>query len=134
MRFIDSAEKAGELVDNEVRCLVQRRIAMLSEEEPYDSAIHGYFLVVEQGDPLHVLEQQLGFSVLHDRLNWTHFNEPGFARPFEFIEEHSGYFEMVFVLSDDGYGVEIFVPKSGADPDLLAMCRRYAIPAQEPSQ
>jgi hypothetical protein len=34
---------------------------------------------------------------------------------------------MVFILSDDGFGVEIFVDMDGIDPDLLAMCQRYAV-------
>ena len=34
----------------------------------------------------------------------------------------------------DGYGVEVFIPKTVAvDSRLLALCQRYAIPAQEPS-
>ena len=37
---------------------------------------------------------------------------------------------MVFILNDDGFGIEIFIPKTkGIDADLLAMCAMYAEPA-----
>ena len=51
------------------------------------------------------------------------------------IEEHRSCYELVFIFSDDGYGIEIFVPKvDGIDPDLLAMCRQFAVPARDVSQ
>ena len=40
-------------------------------------------------------------------------------------------YETVFILDDIGYGVDIFFSKgTGVDPDLLAMCQRYATPGQ----
>jgi hypothetical protein len=40
-------------------------------------------------------------------------------------------YEMAFILDDSGYGVDIFVSKGTVvDPDLLAMCQRYATPGQ----
>ena len=37
---------------------------------------------------------------------------------------------MVFIISDDGYGIEVWIPKTeGIDPDLLAMCKAFAVPA-----
>lgn len=121
--------------DIEVRSLIEQRIVMLSEDEPYDAAVHGYFVMVEVDDRLEVLDAQLGFPILSNRHDGTTFGEPGFTPCHEILEEHSGCFEMVFVLSDDGFGVEVFIPKSeGVDPTLLALCRRYAIPSREPTE
>ena len=133
MRVIRAAVEAGEQPDDEVRVLVQQRITMLSEDEPYDPAIHGYFIVIEAHDSTDAVDQHLGFSVLSNRWDGTHFGEPTFTPSFELIEEHTSFFEMVFVLSDSGYGVIVFVPKEHADPDLLAMCRAHAIRSREPS-
>ena len=133
MRVIRAAVEAGEQPDDEVRVLVQQRITMLSEDEPYDPAIHGYFIVIEAHDSTDAVDQHLGFSVLSNRWDGTHFGEPTFTPSFELIEEHTSFFEMVFVLSDSGYGVIVFVPKEHVDPDLLAMCRAHAIRSQEPS-
>ena len=59
----------------------------------------------------------------------TRFGHPDFAPSFEALEEHSGCYEMVFILNDDGFGISIFIPKTGGiDADLLAMCAMYAEP------
>lgn len=133
MRVIRAAEDVLELTEGEVCFLVQQRITMLSEDEPYDPAIHGYFIVIEPHDATDAVDQRLGFSVLSNRWDGTHFGDPTFTPSFELIEEHTSFFEMVFVLSDSGYGVIVFVPKEHVDPDLLAMCRAHAIRSQEPS-
>ncbi len=117
-----------------MRSLIDQRIAMLSEDEPYDPAVNGYFIVIEAGDSLDALDAQLGFSILSNRFDGTLYGHPDFSPCFELLEEHASCYEMVFVLSDDGYGVEVFIPKEGAPAALLALCQRYAIPAQEPSK
>lgn len=133
MRLIRGASEATSLPE-EIRFLVQQRIEMLSEEDTYDPDVHGYFIVVEPHDTVAGLDEQLGFHVLCNRFDGARFGDPAFRPSFEFIEEHATCFEMVFVLSDDGFGVEIFLPKAcSLDPDLLAMCRQYAIPSQEPT-
>jgi hypothetical protein len=46
-----------------------------------------------------------------------------FADP-EFVHRHGGWFEAVFILSDDGFGHVVFVPdQPDTDPDLLSLCR-----------
>ena len=49
----------------------------------------------------------------------------------EFIEEHPSCYEFVIVLDDSGFGAEVFIPKTGMDADLLALCQLHATPAQE---
>jgi hypothetical protein len=49
----------------------------------------------------------------------------------EFIEEHPTCYEFVIVMSDSGFGAEVFIPKTGIDADLLALCQLHATPAQE---
>jgi hypothetical protein len=45
----------------------------------------------------------------------------------EWIADHGSWFEAVYILSDDGFGVVLFVQNDeGVDPELLAMCREYA--------
>ena len=112
-----------------IRELVQQRINDLGGES-FDSNELGYFLVVESSDTLEALSAQLGFDMLRNRFTGIRFNATGFTPSFEFIEEFSACYDMVFVLDDSGFGVEIFVPKEeGIDPDLIAMCRMYAYTA-----
>ena len=99
MQVLRDEASIAQLVDPNLRALIQARAETLLHEFD-DMALHELvaFVVVEAGDSLQDLEGQLGCS-------------PG---PAELIEEHAGYFEMVFVLSDDGFGVEVFIPKGNA--------------------
>lgn len=111
-----------------LREMVQQRINDLGGEA-FDSAAHGYFLVVEGGDTLNTLEAQLGFSIVVNRFTGIRYDQPGFTPSFEFIEDLGHCYDMVIVLSDSGYGVEILVPnKAVGIVDLLTMCRMYATP------
>jgi hypothetical protein len=74
-----------------------------------------------------------GIDVLADVFGETRFGDPEFAPAAEVIENHGACYELVFIFTDDGYGLEIFVPKTdGVDPQLLATCRQFAIPASAP--
>lgn len=114
------------ITDAAIRQLVQQRI---SDLEAFETGILGYFLIVEPGDTLNALNAQIGFSIIANRFTGIRFDRPGFTPSFEFIEDTGCCYDMVFILSDDGFGIEVFVPKTdGIDPDLIAMCIQYAIP------
>jgi hypothetical protein len=132
MQIIRDPADTATLADPVLRQLVEKTIRDLSEDYPYDPDELGYFLIVEPEDSLEMIDVQLGFSIMSNRHSGIRFGEPGFTPSFELVDEHAGYYEMVFILGDDGFGVEVFIPKTvGVDPDLLAMCQRYAAPAQE---
>ena len=119
-----------QVANPEIRQLIEQRILELSEDEPWDADVLGPFIVVEPGDQLADLDEQLGFPILTDRTNGTHFGDTGFRPAHEILEEHAGFYEIVIILSDDGYGVTVFVTKdTTVDPELLAMCAHYATPA-----
>ncbi len=66
--------------------------------------------IVEPGDTLATLEHARGWPF----------------EDFEFIHHHQpdGWFEAVFVLSQDGAGHVVFVPdRPDTDPALLGLCR-----------
>jgi hypothetical protein len=135
MILLRDPSDADAVANPEVRALAAQRFTMLSEEESFDPDVMGFFIVVEPGDELSAINEQLGFDVLANRFTGIRFDQDGFHRSFEVLEEHRTCFEIVFVLSDDGYGVEVFVPKAeGIHPDLLAMCSTYATPATESPQ
>jgi len=114
---------------SEIKQLVHQRINDLGGEA-FDSNELGYFLVVEAGDTIEAIQTQVGFNILRNRFTGIPVNATGFTPSFEFIEEFPACYDMVFVLDDAGFGVEIFVPKEeGIDLDLIAMCRMYAYTA-----
>jgi hypothetical protein len=112
-----------------LRALVlQRMTELFDDDEPPLATIY----VLERPTDLHELRTLLGFSILHNRSDGTAYGDPPFFPSFELIEEHANCFEMVFVLSDDGAGALVFIPKDiDVDPQLLAMCRQYAVRSQE---
>ena len=129
MQIIRDLTGASQISDIAIRDLVRQRINDLGGEA-FDSAELGYFLVVEVGDTLAALAAQLGFSIVANRMSGIQWDQPGFTPSFEFIEDMGYCYDMVIVLDDSGYGVEILVPnKSGGDVDLLAMCAKYATPS-----
>jgi hypothetical protein len=58
-----------------------------------------------------------------------------FASPVELIAEHDHYFELTWILSDDGFGMVLFVPTDeSTDPLLLRLCRSFLIDFQAHEQ
>lgn len=111
----------------EIRELVQPRINDLGGPA-FDAAELGYFLIVESGDTLEAISEQMGFPILCNRITGIPWDQTGFTPSFEFVEEFPACFDLVFIYSDDGFGVELFVPRAeGVEPELLAMCQRYAL-------
>ena len=132
MLVLRSPDDAARIPDPEMRNLVQLRFAQVCSGETYDPERHGYMLVVEPGDTVQTIERQSGIPLLTDLFGEVRFGDPEFTPAAEVIEEHSSSYELVFIFTDDGYGIEIFVPKvEGVDRELLAMCRQFAVPASD---
>jgi hypothetical protein len=131
MRVLRDPAAIAQLEAGELHTLLAQRVASLSEFADYELHELVTFVVVQPGDSLEGLEEQLGFDALCNRFDGTRFGDPGFTPSWELLEQHAGYFAIVYVLSDDGFGIEVFVPKQpGVNPELLAMCATYATPAQ----
>jgi len=109
-----------------LRGLIQQRIRELDDYVEHFSELVSY-VIYEKGDDLADLDTALGFSVLVSRFNGQPFDAIGFTPPWEVLMEHAGWYELVYVFSDDGSGVEVFIEKEqGMPPRLMEMCRRYA--------
>ena len=67
-----------------------------------------------------------GWSPLVDR-NGVNFGQAGFSRDWEYLQSHGSYWEIVFILSDAGFGHVVLVKDDPAvTSPLLELCRRYA--------
>ena len=67
-----------------------------------------------------------------DSFGEARFGDPEFTPAAEVIEDRGAVYELVFISTDDGGGIAIFVPKAdGVDSELLAMCRQFAVPARD---
>lgn len=95
--------------DSRLRSLIERCVAALCDFDDLNLSELVTFIVVEPGDALEAVNKELGFPIL--------------GRPFELIANHPDWYEIVFIVSDDGYGIEVFVSKaSGVPPELLSVC------------
>ena len=127
MEIIHDLLSTMQISDRAIRKLVQQRIDDLGGHK-FNATELGYFLVIESGS-LNTINTQIGFNILANRFTGIRWDQPGYTPSFEFIEEFSACYELVFILDDSGYGIDIFISKgTGVDPDLLAMCQRYATP------
>ena len=106
--------------DQAVTTLIQQRLSELLANDDMTMEELVFFVVPSPGESVRQLEDALGTGLL------TVDGCP----LWEFIEEHSICYEFVIVMSDDGFGAEVFIPKTGMDPELLAVCQRHAVPAQ----
>lgn len=116
--------------DSDIRTVIAERFEALREYGPYDPEELGYFVLMEEGDSIDVLNAKIGFSVLENRFADRRFGDPDFTPCAEVIEERPSCFDLVYVIGDAGFGVNLFVPKlPGIPEELLALCKAFAIPA-----
>ena len=114
MLIIKDRDSASAVSDPAIRQMILQRIDAIASDEPYVSALHGYFLVLTECTTLQVINRQVGFDVL--------------AKTPEILEEYSDCYDMLFIVDDSGYGIELFIPKSIDIPELIAMCELFAVP------
>jgi hypothetical protein len=119
MIIIRTTEAVTGITSQEIQQLIMERIAEITQGQPYDADIYGEFRLVEAGDTLPEIEAYLGREVIGN---------------FEWLVVWPCCFEAVFILSDDGFGIDLLIPKlPSIDPDLLALCATYATPAESDS-
>lgn len=132
MLILRDPAAVSKVADPAIAKLLALRFDQLSEEEPYDPDINGFFIMVEPGDTLSALEAASGCWITQGLFTDARYGEADFSPCFEFLEEHPFCWEMVFILNDGGYGVLFAIPKTGIDDELLRFCQEYAVPAADP--
>jgi hypothetical protein len=115
-------------LDPNLRSLLSTRSTQLEDDTEPDIELGdlAHFHAVEVGDGMIAVKAALGFAVDINLVDGVAFGHPDFVPSWEWIEHHVGYFELAFVLSDDGFGHILIVPdQRGVDPRLLALCRSH---------
>lgn len=131
MIVVRDLQSTSQINNLAIRDLVRQRIEDLGGGA-FNADALGYFLVIEAGDTIEAIHAQVGCDILHNRFTGARYDQSGFTPSFEFVEEFPSCYDMVFILDDSGYGVEVFVPKEGdIDADLLAMFPMYAFKSQD---
>jgi hypothetical protein len=126
LRTAAAAQSTIELLaDNQLRSLLTERFDQLTNAwEGIDLSDLTHFLILQPGDTAEDAERELGWSLLVNPVDGARFGDPAFTPSWEWIKDHGGWFEAVYILSDDGFGISLFVQDHPAtDPELLALCR-----------
>jgi hypothetical protein len=116
------------LTDNQLRYLLSERLDQVTNAwEGIDLSDLTHFLIIQAGDTAAEAEHELGWSLLVNPLDGARYGHPDFTPSWEWIEDHGGWFEAVYIMSDDGFGITLFVQDHPeTDADLLALCREFA--------
>ncbi len=103
------------------RLLIERRDQLHGQIEG-----EARFIVVQPGDTLDALEAELSFSVFQNPGDGTRFGDPDFTPGWEWLADHGHCFELVFILTDDGFAHVVLIQNAqDVDPDLLKLCGLY---------
>ena len=119
-------EVARTWCDCESRDLLSVHINRLEDYVGHDLSGLVNFIVCDDHDSVADIDAALGFPIMANRFDGIRFGKPGFHPSGEFVIEYDRWYEIIYVLSDDGAGVVVFVDKQG-DVDLIKMLRFYAV-------
>jgi hypothetical protein len=115
-------------LDPALRDLLALRARQLEDDTEPDAELGdlAHFHVVEPGDGMEEVNGSLGFAVDVNFVDERRFDDPAFVGSWEWIEHHGDYFELAFVLTDEGFGEILIVPdRPDTDSRLLALCRDH---------
>ena len=130
MIILRDPQQLTQVVQPEIKSYLQQRFHDICDPEPYDPDEHGFFILVQHGDTSEQIESDTGYSLLKSLFNGTVYGEPDFTPDFEYLEDHGGFFEAVFIFADSGFAVVMIVSKEeGIDGRILALCNEFATPA-----
>ena len=88
------------------------------------------FLIIELHDRIDTVDAALGFSILRNRFTSKTVSDALFTPSWDSLVEHPNWFELSYVLGEDGSGILVITPKSAPHlTELLDMCARYVEPS-----
>ena len=130
MIVLRDPQQLTQVVQPEIKTFLRRRFHDICDPEPYDPNEHGFFILVEPGDTSEQIESATGYSLLKSLFNGSVYGDPDFSPDFEYLEDHGGFYEAVYIFTDSGFAVVMIVPREeGIDVRILALCAEFAIPA-----
>lgn len=121
---------AVQIPATDLQHLVRNRLESLIQEDADHTALLLAVMVMEEGDTSADLEEALGFSVLSNRWNGLTPDAEQFTPSWDALEDHPDWYELTFILGDQGEGIVVFISKGLGDPST-DLCRTYAAQHKE---
>jgi hypothetical protein len=92
------------------------------------------FILVEPGDTPQAIDAEMNGTFLVDHYGGRRLGDPAFVPCFESLQEHATFYDMEFIVGDEGFAIQVLVPKCpGIDPWLMQLCADHATPVEEPT-
>ena len=120
MLKIHNRSQLNTIINPEIHKLFTLRLSQLG------STLSTPMIIMQTGDSLSDIEKELGFPILTNLFDDISYPDPDFIPSCEALEDHGGFYEMLFILGDGEEAVEIFIPKTGVDTALLSMCADFS--------
>jgi hypothetical protein len=121
MLIIQTRSQLSLITDPDIHKLVTLRLNQLG------STLPSPMIIMEPGDSLSSIEKEIGFPILTNLFDDISYPDPDFVLSCEALEDHGGFYEMLFIFGEGDDAIEIFIPKHGVDNDLLSMCSQFAV-------
>lgn len=123
----DMAHALASPIDADLKRLLALRCDQLLDCDGYDLGELAHFVVAEPLDTLAAIEGVVGVPLAANLVDGSNYGDPGFTANFEYVARHGAWFEAVMILSDDGFGIVLFVPdRSDINQTLLGLVRDHA--------
>ena len=126
MRRLHTPDDLEGIADEALRRVIRQRFTELAAYDDYTFDELAEFWLVEPGNTVEALEAATQMPIAHGWCSDARYPDPDFAPSWEVLEARASAYEMVFVTSDSGYGVVLWIPATGSDDTLLRMCAEYA--------
>ena len=121
LRDAPAMEHANATWPDRAMCdVLASHLAFWREEE--EIAELANVILLEPGDTVHQLDAAMNGMLLSNPWAGSKQGDPGYRPCFETCEDHPTFIDAVFILSDDGFCLEVFIAKGiGIDPGVFAL-------------
>lgn len=117
---------AEQMPATDLQHMVQSRLSSLLQRDMDNTALLQAVMVMEENDATADLERAVGFPVLRNRWNGLSRDQEHFTPSWDALDEHPDWYELTFILGDEGEGIVVFVPQGLSGP-LNDLCRTCAL-------
>ena len=113
-------------LDPRLRVMIEQRLASARDNGLADMT---HIVVVQAGDTEADIVAEIGWSPLVNPIDGRRFGEPGFVAPWDWLQRHAGWHEMVVTVGNSGFAFILFIEDApDTDPELLELCRAHDSP------
>ncbi len=121
----DLARAFTGMMDPVLRSLLTTRRDQWLDGADIDLSELVHVIIVQHGDTLAAVEAEAGVPIATNLVDGSRLGDPAFVTSFEWVQRHPGWLEAVMILSDDGFGIALFVPDLiEIDPAITLLLRR----------